>query len=152
MWYEPSEIFQLKYLSTVEWLVFTAVNVAFVLFMLTVAPNLRALIRAWRRFEDEIYRRWVKYYAEVGGPQVVQRNVVPELCIGIYAYLALICRWVFVSPVLPLFWFGLALITLVMWRGGRVLAFAKALLARRRQRETSHEASDYIAQQADRTR
>jgi len=136
MWYEPENIFAIEKLSGQEWLIFAAVNVAFYLFLITIAPRLRAFLRGWRRAEDRVADRFVKYYGAIGGPSVVPRNVVPELCVAIYVYFGLISLWILTSPVLAVIWFGLAGITLLIWRGvGLVGKLAAHIKSRRRQQD-----------------
>lgn len=151
MWYEPDRIFAIEDFSVAEWLLFAAVNVAFLLFMITVAPRLRVFLRAWQRWEDDVYRNILRYYGAMGGPSVVPRNLAPELCVIIYVYFGAISMWIFVSQVLPTIFFALGAITFLLWRGSilwRAVTYVRDF--RRRRRETGeHEASRYIAEQAD---
>jgi len=132
MWFESKNIFEIEQLSGQEWLIFAAVNVAFYLFLITIAPRLRAFLRGWRRAEDRVAGRFVKYYGAMGGPAVVPRNVVPELCIAIYAYFGIICLWIFTSPILAIIWFCLAGLTLLIWRGKGLCSNLVAYIKTRR--------------------
>ena len=141
MWFESKNIFEIEVLSGQEWLIFAAVNVAFYLFLITIAPRLRAFLRGWRRAEDRVADRFVKYYGALGGPAVVPRNVVPELCVGIYAYFGVICLWIFTSPVLAVFWFCLAGLTLLIWRG---IGLCNKLVAYIKSRRRSDDLDDSL--------
>jgi hypothetical protein len=140
MWMRLSNVFELKDLSGQEWLIFLAVNVAFYLFMITIAPRLRAFLRQWRRAEDRVAKRFSDYYGALGGPAIVPRNVVPELCVAIYCYFGGICMWIFQSPLIGVIWFILAGVTLTLWRGVPAVAkLAKWAAARHdSQRDTTH--------------
>ncbi len=151
MWYETENLFAVESLTVVEWLLFAAVNVAFLLFMITLAPRLKVFLRNWQRWEDDVYRNILRYYGAMGGPSVVPRNLAPELCVLIYVYFGVISLWIFVSQVLPTIFFALAAVTFLLWRSSilwRAVAYVRDF--RRRRRETGeHEASRYIAEQAD---
>jgi hypothetical protein len=151
MWYDADNIFAMESLSVTEWLLFAAINVAFLLFMITVAPRLKVFLRAWQRWEDDVYRNVIRYYGAMGGPSVVPRNLAPELSVLIYIYFGAISLWIFVSQVLPTIFFALAGLTFLLWRGSilwRAVTCVRDF--RRRRRETGrHEASRYIAEQAD---
>ena len=132
MWFSLSNVFEIKDLSQKEWLVFAAVNVAFYLFMITVAPRLKAFLRQWRRAEDRIAQRFSDYYQAMGGPAVIPRNVVPELCVVIYCYFGAIFLWIFENPLMGTIWLVLAGLTLILWRGVPLMAkLVKWLVARR---------------------
>jgi len=140
MWTDLSGILELKDLSQQEWLIFTAVNVVFYLFMITIAPRLLAFLRSWRRAEDRVALRFSKYYRAVGGPAVIPRNVVPELCVGIYCYFGTIFLWILENPLLGIVWFVLAGLTLSLWRGVPLAAkLVKWIVAQRAsQRDDAH--------------
>jgi len=147
VWLDPDRIFEIRELGAIGWLVVVAAAVLFLIFLVTVAPRLRAVMRAWRRKEDELATRLAEYYGAAGGPSVVPRNLVPELCVIVYVYLGAMALVIFVSPVIPLCWFFLATMTLLVWRGRQAVRLIARLIARRQ--SDLDEAARYIAQQAN---
>ncbi|UCC45068.1 MAG: hypothetical protein JSU65_03880 [Candidatus Zixiibacteriota bacterium] len=143
MWWKPAKIFELEQLSDVDWVIFAAVNVAFLLFFVAVAPQLRVILRRWRLEREDIGRAWRAYYRNWGGPSIFFRNLVPELAVIFYAYLGGLTYWILVSPVVPIICLSVSLLTFLFWRGRQIgLRVARLVQRRKQPRRTPEEAAD----------
>ena len=138
-WLNTDYIFAIREHSHLAWWLYFIIVWIFLMFWVMLAPRLRAFIRQWRQWDDAMWRRLSEYYGALGGPAVIQRNLVPELPIILYLFIAANLFWHFQNPPLPIISILVALSSLALWKGEKVQRRFWVFINRRRRVEPTPE-------------